>query len=57
VIEADDMNAFVLPGGKVCVFTGILNVTQNEYGLATVLGHEVGHVVARTLSLSTAHSE
>ena len=44
------MNAFVLPGGKVCVFTGILNVTQDEYGLATVLGHEVGHVVARTCS-------
>lgn len=47
VIQSDEMNAFVLPGGKVCVFTGILSVTQDEYGLATVLGHEVGHVVAR----------
>lgn len=34
-------NAFVLPGGKVFVFSGILNVARNEHGLAAVLGHEI----------------
>ncbi|EIW68973.1 hypothetical protein TREMEDRAFT_39304 [Tremella mesenterica DSM 1558] len=40
-------NAFVLPGGKVFVFTGILPVAANDDGLATILGHEVAHQVAR----------
>ncbi|TKY87217.1 hypothetical protein EX895_003894 [Sporisorium graminicola] len=40
-------NAFVLPGGKIFVFTGIMPVCQNADGLATVLGHEVAHQVAR----------
>ncbi|KAL7413517.1 peptidase family M48-domain-containing protein [Mrakia frigida] len=40
-------NAFVLPGGKIFVFTGILPVCANEDGLASVLGHEVAHQVAR----------
>ncbi|WVQ93447.1 hypothetical protein IAU59_000521 [Kwoniella sp. CBS 9459] len=40
-------NAFVLPGGKIFVFTGILPVSANDDGLATVLGHEVAHQVAR----------
>ncbi len=40
-------NAFCLPGGKVGVFTGIFPITQNEAGLATVIGHEVAHAVAR----------
>ncbi|CAG8581360.1 5376_t:CDS:2 [Paraglomus brasilianum] len=47
VIASDEKNAFVLPGGKVFVFTGILPVTQNEDGLAAVLGHEIAHQVAR----------
>ncbi len=37
-------------GGKVCVFTGILPIMKDEDGLATVLGHEIGHVVARMLT-------
>ena len=41
------VNAFALPGGKVAVYTGILPVTRDENGLAAVLGHENGHVVAR----------
>ena len=45
--QPDTMNAFCLPGGKVGIFTGILPVTQTEEGLATVMGHEVAHAVAR----------
>jgi predicted Zn-dependent protease len=41
------VNAFALPGGKVAVYTGILPVTKDDSGLAAVLGHEIGHVVAR----------
>eukprot|EP00127_Corallochytrium_limacisporum_P004269 Clim_evm214s157 gene=Clim_evmTU214s157 len=47
VIDDDTANAFVLPGGKIFVFTGILPVAKTREGLATVLGHEIGHVVAR----------
>lgn len=48
VFKADDTpNAFCLPGGKVGIYTGILPITQNEAGLATVMGHEVAHAVAR----------
>jgi len=48
VIEDDKTpNAFALPGGKVAIYTGILKYTQDEAGLATVVGHEVGHVLAR----------
>jgi predicted Zn-dependent protease len=45
VIKDDKMkNAFVVPGGKIFVFTGILPVSANADGLATVLGHEIAHV-------------
>ena len=48
VIQDDKtINAFALPGGKVAVFTGILKVTKNESGLATVMGHEVAHALQR----------
>lgn len=40
-------NAFVLPGGQVAVFTGILEDFDNEAQMAAVVGHEVGHVAAR----------
>lgn len=43
----DVPNAFCLPGGKVAVFTGIVPIAQNEAGLATVMGHEIGHAIAR----------
>ena len=48
VFEDDkQVNAFALPGGKVGVYTGLLPVAETEAGLAAVLAHEVGHVIAR----------
>jgi len=40
------VNAWVMPGGKAAVYSGILPYTQDETGLAVVLGHEVGHALA-----------
>lgn len=47
VVDDPNMaNAFVMPGGKVFVFTGLLPIAQDENGLAAVLGHEIAHNVA-----------
>jgi predicted Zn-dependent protease len=48
LIENDKVaNAFCLPGGKVFVYTGIMKYTEDETGLATVIGHEVAHAMVR----------
>jgi len=47
VFDSEQANAFCLPGGKVGVYSGILPITKTEAGLATVIGHEVAHAVAR----------
>lgn len=47
VFESKEANAFCLPGGKVGVYAGILPITKDEAGMATVLGHEIAHAVAR----------
>ncbi|MBB4035788.1 putative Zn-dependent protease [Dysgonomonas hofstadii] len=47
LVKSADVNAFCMPGGKIVVYEGILPYTQNETGLAVVLGHEVAHAVAK----------
>lgn len=46
VFDSDQVNAFALPGGKIGVYTGLLEVATNQNQLATVIGHEIGHVIA-----------
>jgi predicted Zn-dependent protease len=48
VIKDDEtVNAFVLPGGQIGVYTGMFAVSQTEAGMAIILGHEMGHAIAR----------
>ncbi len=47
VFENDQINAFVLPGGKVGFYSGILDIMGNDDQVATVMGHEVGHVAGK----------
>lgn len=47
VIDSSDVNAFALPGGYVYVTRGLVALANNEAELASVIGHEIGHVTAR----------
>ena len=47
LVQDKQVNAWCMPGGLICVYEGILPVTQDEASLAIVLGHEIAHAVAR----------
>lgn len=47
VVQDNTVNAWCMPGGKVVVYTGIMNVAKTETELAVVIGHEVAHAVAK----------
>lgn len=47
LVNDNTVNAWCMPGGKVVVYSGILPVTQDETGLAVVMGHEIAHAIAR----------
>jgi predicted Zn-dependent protease len=47
LIESEEVNAWCMPGARVVVYNGILPVTRTEAGLAVVMGHEIGHAVAK----------
>lgn len=47
VLQGDQLNAFALPGGKVAFYEGIFKVMANDAHIATVMGHEIGHVTER----------
>ena len=46
VFDEPQVNAFALPGGKIGVYTGLLELAENQHQLAAVIGHEIGHVIA-----------
>lgn len=47
VFDSDQVNAFALPGAKIGVYTGMIRFAENQDQLAAVIGHEIGHVIAR----------
>lgn len=46
LVDNKEVNAWCMPGGKIVVYSGILPITKDEAGLATVMGHEVSHALA-----------
>ena len=47
MFDTDDVNAFVMPGQQVGVYRGITELTENDDQLASILGHEAGHIDGR----------
>ena len=46
IVETPELNAFVMPGGKIVVYEGILRAARDQHQLAAVIGHEIAHVTA-----------
>ena len=46
ILESKTLNAFVMPGGKIVIFEGILRAARDQHQLAAVIGHEIAHVTA-----------
>lgn len=57
VFDSQEKNAFVLPGGKVGFYKGLMDFTDNDDQVAAVLGHEVGHVTARHAALRAGQQQ
>jgi predicted Zn-dependent protease len=57
LLRDDQVNAFCLPGGKIAVYTGLLNVAKTDDQLATVLGHEIAHALAHHASERIAREQ
>lgn len=57
VLDSDVVNAFAAPGGYIYISRGLLAFTENEAQLAVVLGHEIGHVLARHTSRRMAQAQ
>ncbi|MDR0542035.1 MAG: M48 family metallopeptidase [Dysgonamonadaceae bacterium] len=55
LVDDPQVNAFCMPGGKIVVYTGILPYAKDETGLAVVLGHEVGHAIAKHANERMSH--
>lgn len=53
LIKSDEINAFALPGGKIAFYTGIMPIAKNDAGIAAIMGHEIGHVIAGHHAQST----
>ena len=45
LIESEEVNAWVMPGGKIAIYTGILPLAIDEDGLAVIMGHEIAHAI------------
>jgi hypothetical protein len=49
LVESKDVNAWCMPGGKIVIYSGILPITKDDAGLATVMGHEVSMLLLITV--------
>lgn len=57
VVDSNEPNAYALPGGKLSITRGLISKMESEDQLASVLGHEIGHVTARHSVVSASRSQ